>query len=261
MKIVTHKGGDGEIWRCRRMVDKLRHYQKVSIRRGSVFSASKLSIKELVYMMYEWTVNTSVEQTSFQLTVSEKAVTRWFRTMRATSEWFIKQRLDRQIGGDQEVIEADECQIGRRKYHRGRKRNDVWLFGAIVRGSRPPKLCIEVVKRRNRATLIPLIQERIRALSTVMTDGWKTYDSLEEHGYRHGVVNHSECFVSSENKAIHTQTIECVWRCLRRFLNSKGAYSRKHLSSYIQEFIFRKSVFDIFETTLSALEEKYLCTY
>ena len=39
----------------------------------------------------------------------------------------------KKIGGLNEIVEIGECQIGRRKYHRGRAPNEIWLFGGINR--------------------------------------------------------------------------------------------------------------------------------
>jgi hypothetical protein len=41
------------------------------------------------------------------------------------------------IGGENSIVEIDECQIGRRKYHRGRLANEVWGYLAVSLGTRP----------------------------------------------------------------------------------------------------------------------------
>lgn len=38
------------------------------------------------------------------------------------------------IGGPNEIIEIDECKIGRCKYHRGRITEGSWILGMIHRG-------------------------------------------------------------------------------------------------------------------------------
>jgi transposase-like protein len=257
MRLVPHPRGDGEIWECKRTVNRVRHSRRVSIRQGSMFTGSKLTIRTLIYMAYEWAVGTSVEQVSFQLEISDRAVSSWFVILRKTAAWFIRNRPEQQIGGEHEIVEVDECQIGRRKYHRGRRRNEVWVVGGISRQSVPPKLWLKVVRRRDRTTLISLIQRRVRAGSTVVTDGWSGYEGLGSFGYNHQVVNHSIEFVSAENPETHTQTIESLWCNLRRFLNLRRAYSRRHLRSYLKEFIFRKSACDVFETLISAVGAQY----
>ena len=50
-----------------------------------------------------------------------------------------------------------------------------------------------------------------------MTDEWRSYSSIENWGnYKHLKINHSENFVQPENKEVHTQNIESLWRKLKR---------------------------------------------
>jgi len=181
----------------------------------------------------------------------------WFQTFRMIASLYATERLPQQIGGPEEIVEIDECQIGRRKHHRGRLPNEVWLFGAIVRGAFPPRICIQQVPRRNRQTLEPIIEQCIHRSSHIISDGRAAYSRLLAQGFNHSIVNHSENFVSPSDPVAHTQNIENLWRCLRRFLNNRSSYSREQLPSYIQEFIFRKCFINPFETMLSAIEEQY----
>ncbi|KAK2578847.1 hypothetical protein KPH14_012202 [Odynerus spinipes] len=41
---------------------------------------------------------------------------------------------DGQLGGDGEIVEIDECKIGRRKYHQERLVKSTWILGMIRRG-------------------------------------------------------------------------------------------------------------------------------
>lgn len=255
MNLSADGCSDGKIWRCRRTVAGVRHENKTSIRKGSIFGNSHISIRKVLYLLYEWAANTSVASTAYELSLDEETVMEWFKRFREIAGAFTENRINRQIGSTNDIIEIDECQIGRRKFHRGRRPREVWLFGAVVRGSVPLRLVIESVRKRNRATLIPIIRDRVAAGATIVSDGWAAYEGLQEMGFTHLVVNHSTSFVSPENPEAHTQNVENLWRCLRRFLNSKTAYSRRHLMSYVQEFVFRKSFIDIFETMISAIEE------
>ena len=74
---------------------------------------------------------------------------------------------------------------------------------------------------RSAATLIPLIKHYILPGSKVITDGWKSYGTLQQEGYIHGTVNHSIEFVNSQ-AGDHTQTIESMWRAIKRSLPRSG---------------------------------------
>ena len=75
------------------------------------------------------------------------------------------------IGGFGQIIEIDQCQIGRRKYHRGRIPNEIWLFGGINRHDKK-QVFIEQVPDRKKNTLLPEIVKHIMDGSVIMSDGW-----------------------------------------------------------------------------------------
>ena len=127
------------------------------------------------------------------------------------------------------------------EYHRGRRGHEVWLLGIVVRGSNPQRVYIQDVRKRKRQTLEPIITHRVNIASRVITDRWRAYTGLGLLGYRHSVVVHDTNFVSPEDPVIHTQNVENMWRCLRRFQNRRCSYSRRHLMSYVSELVFRKN--------------------
>ena len=70
-----------------------------------------------------------------------------------------------------------------------------------------------------------------------MSDCWKSYSTLEQEGYIHGVVNHSIEFLNSDT-GDHTQTIESTWRAVKRSLPRSGTV-KDFYDSYFAEFIFK----------------------
>jgi hypothetical protein len=254
MKEVAHKCQDGWIWRCTRTLAGKRHYQLQSIRHGSFFSGSHLSIKTIIYLLYEWAAKIPLEQAAYELSIEENTAHHFYKKFRAVAASALNTYQNKQIGGEHDIIEIDECQLGRRKHHRGRIPKEIWAFGAIVRNSMPPRFFIETVRKRNKQTLTSIIKRRIRAGVRIISDGWGAYEGLGSDGFIHSVVNHSVCFVDRVDSSIHTQNIENLWRCLRRFLHSKGTYYRKHLEEYINEFTFRRMFVDTFEHMISTIE-------
>jgi transposase-like protein len=254
MKLCKDQSSDGQVWRCRKAIrGESIHDKKVSIRKGSIFECSTLAIRTIIFMLYEWSVMTSVDSTSYELSLDTGTITAWFRQFRTVASRIVESQTTGQLGGAEQIVEIDECQVGRRKYHRGRRGNEVWLLGIVVRGSTPQRVYIQDVRKRNRQTLEPIITQRVNVASRVMTDGWRAYIGLGTLGYRHSVVVHDTNFVSPVDPVIHTQNVENMWRCLRRFLNRRCSYSRRHTMSYVGEFVFRKNCVDPFETMLSAI--------
>jgi hypothetical protein len=61
------------------------------------------------------------------------------------------------------------------------------------------------------------MQKNIAPSSTIYSDCWKAYGSLDELGYKHYTINHSEHYKDSE-AGVHTNNIESNWRPLKRVL-------------------------------------------
>ena len=56
------------------------------------------------------------------------------------------------------------------------------------------------VERRDRATLLPLIERWIVPGTLIIADGWKAYDCLTQHDYDLLRVNHRKTFKTSADE-------------------------------------------------------------
>jgi len=203
---------------------------------------------------------TSVDVACYQLTISKATVVDFYKRCREICSTMSATRLTERIGGFGQTVEVDECQLWRRKHHRGRIPREIWVCGGLVRDSNPLQCFVEIVHQRDQATLNELLTRRIDAQSRVITDGWGGYENLHAIGFNHSIVNHSKNFVNPFDASVHTQNVENLWRCLRRFLNNKGTYTHRNLTGYICEFIFRKSFCNVLEQLLSGISEMYQTT-
>lgn len=71
-------------------------------------------------------------------------------------------KLDNEkIGGPGRTVEINERKFGKRKYHRGKRVDGVWVFGGIERETK--KCFFEVVED----TLIPIIKKYILPGTTI----------------------------------------------------------------------------------------------
>ena len=93
------------------------------------------------------------------------------------------------IGGPGHIVEIDESEFGKRKYHRGRSVDGVGVFRGIDQETN--ECFFKVVDDRSSATLVPIIKEFIKPGTTIYSDCWKAYDCLKNKGYIHETVNHS----------------------------------------------------------------------
>ena len=228
---------DGVRWKCNgRACNKCTK----SIRKGSFFEKSKLSLHIGTMIIYEWSRDTSVKSVVFEYGVSKVTVVDWFRFLRDVCfDYFAYMEQSRKIGGVGYTVEVDETVAVRRKYNVGRVVPTVWLVGGIVRGSSFGAF-LEIVENRSEIVLTELLKRNIAPGTVVMTDLWKGYGNLTREGFEHHCVNHSLNFVDPVNRNIHTQKIEGLWSVLKRWLRSKGTNRKKHLDEYFVEFIYRK---------------------
>ena len=91
-----------------------------------------------------------------------------------------------------------------------------------------------------------------------MSDEWKSYRRLDQNGYIHDTVNHSENFINPENPEVHTQTIESIWNSLKSKIKKKGRNLKVHLEEYLLEYIYRKKFGEnFFEQLIIDISKKY----
>ena len=151
--------------------------------------------------------------------------------------------LDEQSGGNTKfsgVVEIDESAFaGKRKHNRGKVRKTQWVFGIVDRNSKRQKFFH--VPDRKRQTLLNIIMDNVEVGSTIMSDGYHAYRALGSKGYEHKWVNHSEEFVNSFNRDVHTQKIEGSWKWVKEFCKDDGPAKRKHLQERLDEWTFRKT--------------------
>ncbi len=163
---------DGYIWKCRSTVKgEGRHQKSRSIRHGSWFSKSNLTLAELIQMTYFWAHGFTQQQVQHELGVSSATTVDWFMFHREICESEI---LDssQPIGGPGVTVQIDESKFGKRKFNRGRKVDGQWVFGGREEIDRK-KIFMVPVEKRDRETLVPIIKEWILPDSTIVSDCWK----------------------------------------------------------------------------------------
>ena len=224
---------DGYLWKCQKQLNGKRHRSEKSIREGSWFEKSNLTIEEVLKFTYWWCQDMKQWQIKQQLGLGSHTAVDWDMFCREVCEVSLFQRREK-IGGPGKLVQIDESKIGKRKYHRGHVVEGQWVFGGIEEDSR--KCFIVTVEDRSESTLLEIIKEWIEPGTTIVSDYWKAYVNLEKHGYHHKTVNHSVEFVNEEG--FHTNKIEGHWRQMKAKLPTHGR-KKEHYSSYLAEFKWR----------------------
>lgn len=147
------------------------------------------------------------------------------------------------LGGPGRVVEIDEALIRKRKYNRGKGKQQIWIFGGVER-TLPlfSRAFITIVPDRSAATLLPIILEYVLPGTHIMSDQWRSYACLKELGYIHTTVNHKLHFRDPET-GTSTNIVESMWAHLRRFFPRSGV-REDELDDYIADFLYehRKKV-------------------
>ena len=167
----------------------------MSIRKGSWFERSNLTLEEILKLTYWWCRDVAQETMRFEVDVSGNTVVDWDSFCREICEVNYLE-CEEKIGGHGKRVQIDESKFGKRKYHRGHRVEGQWVFGGIEEGSR--KSFMFAVDDRSEATLLPIIETFIEKGTTIISDCWKAYCNLEKHGYKHVTVNHSKEFVNMD---------------------------------------------------------------
>jgi len=135
-----------------------------SVRDGSFFSGSHLTLKQILTMVYCWCHDLPQNVIQHEADIeSRRIVIDWCNFMRAECEECLSHNVDEIDGMDANsqpiVVEIDESKYFHRKYHRGQWRDGHWVCGGIQKGT--GKCFLTEVPDGTAATLEPLIARYI----------------------------------------------------------------------------------------------------
>ena len=230
-RIKQRKGG---YYRCNACLEDF------TVRTGTVMERSHIPLHKWLYAMYMLVTSrkgiSSVELHT-KLKITQK------------SAWFMLHRLreacrdkDSPLSG---VVEIDKTYVGgKRKNMSNAKRAKISGRGTVGKApvlgmrERGGKVIAMPIKMTDKDTIQDIIFKHVEEDTTIYTDEHGSYTGLDEEGYEHDTVNHSDNeYVDGD---VHTNGIEAVWAVFKRGL--KGIYhhvSAKHLGRYVDEYAFR----------------------
>ena len=223
----------------------------ISLKSKNWFSKSNISMQKSLFLTYafvhqmsykdtirEMSIGTTCDQGFTKVvTTSRETVCDYKRYCRDICYQIVQNNSCDKIGGPGLNVEIDESKFGKSKYNRGRYIKGQWVFGGICCETR--EFFITTVDKRDKKTLLPIILEKIHPGSTIFSDCWKAYSTINQYEYEHKTVNHTYNFVDPTTQA-HTQNIENLWWQIKRGLPSTHS-CHDQLYLHLSEYMWRNS--------------------
>ena len=169
--------------------------------------------------------------------INHKTIIDWYSFFRdVCSNSLVRHLIVLGDSSECNTIEIDESLFGKkRKYHRGLGNQNLWVFGMVERNTRNSVL--QFVERRDKETLLPIIKKYVAEGSTIFSDKWGAYVSLEQEGFVHDTVNHIKEFKSSTGCC--TNTIEGLWSLAKLRIKKMKGILPSRLPAIVDEFMYR----------------------
>jgi len=190
------------LFQCNRRKCKNKGQNQVPLRKGSWFEGGKLSLRKTVLLIYcfinKFSYKSAVQESSVssaeeteneevqplkrrKLETSEETVADYYNYCREIcAEIVRREQSENKIDGNNCIVEIDEAKFGKRKYNRGRVVDGNWVLGGICRENK--QVFLQVVGKRDKQTLLPIIEKYVEKGKTIMTDCWASYKDLEKMG-------------------------------------------------------------------------------
>jgi transposase-like protein len=235
---VCPKCGGNKPWKTTRLlyVCSSCNYQ-VSITAGTIFENTRKPLRN--WFTAIWWVTTqkygaSAEGLKQVLGLkSYETAWAWLHKIRSA---MVKSNRSK-LSGD---VEVDECYIGGEyagKAGRGSKNKTLVAVAIEIKGKKPGRIRLSVIKDASADSLIPFITENIEIGSKITTDGWSGFSGIEAKGYER--IIYKQSVATNDNEML--PHVHLIVSLLKRWLlgTHQGAVEVKYLQSYLDEYVFR----------------------
>lgn len=161
------------------------------------------------------------------------------------SAWFMSQRIRAAMatgalppmGGEGQIVEADETFIGRKAGMEKRQgfAHKRAVLSLVERDGSVRSFHVEGTSARD---LMPILRANIRPETALMTDAAGQYHHAAKHFFSHDFTRHGQG--EYVRGAVHSNTVEGFFSIFKR--GFKGIYqhcAEKHLHRYLAEYDFR----------------------
>jgi len=233
----SSRNSDGFAWRCQRKGCPRQKSTK-SIRNGSFFESSKISLQTWAHVLYLWTERIGVGETSKIVNLSTNTMIDMYCSFREMCcKHFEANPIE--LGGPGHIVYIRDQSLIKPKHQKGRAPDSEQLvFGMVDTSSTPCVGYMQVVPNRDAHTLLPIVERVVRPGSII-------HSGRQDIGFTHQTVN-QHCV----NQEAHTRTAEAYWNRHKSHMKTMKGCRKRYLSSYLHEFMwherFPSNALDIF---------------
>ena len=211
-----------------------------SLWEGTAMGNSHIALNEFLRICYLWLAPTCV--TAIQ-TITGHSTTTIDRIVDKIEEFIGEDIVSEKVGGPGIEVEIDESKFGKRKYHRGKHVEGVWVVGMVER-TPERRIALVPVSSRDADIIATLILDNVHVRSIIITDGWLAYPSAiklinanHNANFTHSIVNHSKNFV--EKDGTHTNHVEGTWSGVKQNISARHMRINV-INGKLIEFIWRR---------------------
>ncbi|MBN9545005.1 MAG: IS1595 family transposase [Alphaproteobacteria bacterium] len=219
--------------------------KQYSVTVGTIFERSKIPLNTWLYathLLCSSKKGISSHQLARMLGVTYK--TAWFMAHRIREAMAPKAGSEPPLGGEGQIVEADETYIGKKDGPKGRKAPQAGGFGhkrtVLSLVERGGKIRSFKLGGSTGAEIAKTVRTNVDRASTLHTDGAQAYKFVFPKG-QHESVDHNKTFVrEGKTDKVHTNTLEGFFSVFKRGM--VGTYQHcgeQHLQRYLAEFDFR----------------------
>ncbi|CAL4169371.1 unnamed protein product, partial [Meganyctiphanes norvegica] len=232
------KTKDGYDWKCRNN-DCMRYKSGKSIRQGSFFAKSRISLPKWFDIMYLWSKHVGAKSTSEQVSITCATIVDCYSFFREVCEVYFKTNPI-QLGGPGIIIEIDVFCLSEKSKH---KLPDVWVLCIVDNNCSPSVGYMEIVEPKDFTDHFPIIHKVVRPGSIMHTEVWRAYRKIQGLSETVEIVNDLVNFLDVKTR-LHKKNIESYWNNHKSCFKAMGGCRRNFLNSYLQEYMWRERFSD-----------------
>jgi hypothetical protein len=225
-------------WRCPRE----RCRSRISVRDGSFFSGSHLTLRELILIVINFAAESSILGTARRLRISREVVGEFFKKIKeAYSRELVTDPITLDHGFEYEV---DEVYIKHVEVEPDTYQNQ-WVASIYERST--GRIIYYRVDDRSSLSLIPPIILKLPGGVFIYSDDWRSYRALDTLMYVHRYVNHSNHefsrveVIAGQEITVSINNTEGINHVVRQKLSNKSSRTAENLDLVLSEIAYRRS--------------------